>query len=89
MSVHVVKIDQGERYSSGWVELFDTVFFYVYNLRHILFARGQSREMMERLTDNECFDRRIVLDYIPMLRRMAVHESAADCYAKPLETKQK
>jgi len=64
-----------------WVDLFDSIFFYVTHLKHELFARGLGREVNAVFHGSERFDPRIVLDYIPILRRMALHESAADRYA--------
>ena len=70
---------------SNWARLFDEIFFFVTLSRDQLFARGIGREIDNvPIEAAERFDTRIVLDYVPILRRMAVHEAAADRYVKSL-----
>ena len=74
-------VEQLNHYSN-WVHLFDKIFFYVTQCRDRLFARGLSRKLDNMHVETaEQLDARLVLDYIPMLRRMAVNEEAADRFA--------
>ncbi|KAL7581218.1 hypothetical protein ACA910_006001 [Epithemia clementina (nom. ined.)] len=75
--------DEQLAHYTSWIGLLDKVIFFVTLSRDRLFARGLSRYSNNLHVEiAEHFDSRLVLDYIPILRRMAVREMAEDRFVQ-------